>query len=664
MSCFVLNDTQVVDFTQAVNLSTNWVFFMAKIYTEQEIQILSKNPNVKYVRENRLVLTFEFRLKLYDEWIKNPSVSTIRKVLNENGINTRITGKDFEHHLNLNFKHNKPFRASNSEFGVNASTFKTNKDDDEYLLSTGVFVKGRNGITFSNEFINEVSLTYPNVSIEDKLKEKGVDPDIVGYQRIYALKKKLSNTSFLTKEKSYYSDEVKIKYDNHPYVAKITNKHFVLKDVFYKDASLFVDYQIDEILKIFDFDSNDFSYGFKVQTLNKIRNKDYKCDEFIDDVSIITNRIAKLEEIVALNNKDIKESLKHSTKLSKKEVVKLIEESFTSKDKINISCDIGISRSSYYDILRNDDYGLYEKSIDNKLIEDYKNIKKVLDSDPYPMGKRIVYMKMDSICGFHYSVRKISKLMRLNGSSCMIRRPKQSIKENREIIKRNTKPNILNRRFRLALPNQIKITDVTYLKYGDNQVAYKSTIKDSVTGKIDACVVSDSNDLKLVLDTINQLDESSYIDKAIFHSDQGALYLNDYFQEKIKEKNLIQSMSKRGNSQDNASMESLFGHFKDECDYSNCSCLDEVRAKVDHYVDYYNNRRPQWNRNKMTPVEYEKYLLSLNKEEYDLYLKIEEDKYLKMKEKAKVLAIERNKTLGVESYYGIIREGQENNRIS
>lgn len=628
---------------------------MAKIYTEQEIQILSENPNVKYVRRNRLVLTFEFRQKLYDEWVKAPVIGTIRKILNENGINARMVGNDFPRHLQENFRHNKPCNASNSKFGVNANSFKTNKEDNEYLLSTGVFVKGRNGITFSNEFINEVSLTYPDVSIESKLKEKEIDPDVVGYQRIYILKRKLSDVTYRVKKKTYYSDEVKIKYDNHPYVAKITNKSFVLKDTFYKDAGLFIDYQMDEILKIFDFDPNDFSYVFKAQTLNKIRNKDYKCDEFIDDVSIITNRIAKLEEIVALNNKDIKKSLKHSTKLSKKEVVRLIEESFTSKDKINISIDIGISRSSYYAILRNDDYGLYEKSIDNKLIEDYKNIKKVLDSDPYPMGKRTVYMKMDSICGFHYSVRKISKLMRLNGSSCMIRSPRQSIKENKELINRNTKPNILNRRFRLALPNQVKLTDVTYLKYGVNQVAYKSTIKDSVTGKIDACVVSDSNDLRLVLDTINQLNESSYIDEAIFHSDQGTLYLNDYFQEKIKEMNLIQSMSKRGNSQDNASMESLFGHFKDECDYSNCSCLDEVRAKVEHYVDYYNNRRPQWNRNKMTPVEYEKYLLSLNKEEYDLYLKIEEDKYLKMKEKAKLLAIERNKTLGVESYYGIIR---------
>ena len=637
---------------------------MAKIYTEQEIQILSENPNVKYVRRNRLVLTFEFRQKLYDEWVKAPVIGTIRKVLNENGIDTRMTGQSFVGNLQVKFKLNRPYKASNSKFGVNANSFKTNKEDNEYLLSTDVFVKGRNGITFSNEFINEVSLTYPNVSIESKLKERGIDLDVVGYQRIYDLKRKLSDVTYRVKEKPYYSNEVKIKYSNHPYVAKITNKRFVLKDTFYKDASLFIDYQMDEILKIFDFDPNDFSYGFKAQTQNRIRNKDYKCDEFINDVSILTNRIAKLEEMVALNNKDIKESLKYSTKLSKKEVVKLIEESFTSKDRINISCDIGISRSSYYAILRNADYGLYEESINNKLIEDYKNIKKVLDSDPYPMGKRTVYMKMDLICGFHYSIRKISRLMRLNGSSCKIRQARQSIKENRELIKRNTKPNILNRRFRLALPNQVKLTDVTYLKYGVNQIAYKSTIKDSVTGKIDACVVSDCNDLKLVLDTINQLDKVSYIDGALFHSDQGTLYLNDYFQEKIKEKNLIQSMSKRGNSQDNASMESLFGHFKDECDYSNCSCLDEVKAKVEHYVDYYNNRRPQWNRNRMTPVEYEKYLLSLSKEEYDLYLKIEEDKYLKMKEKAKVLAIERNKTLGVESYYGIIRQGQENNRIS
>lgn len=79
---------------------------MKKVYSNQEIKILSDNPNVKYVRRNRLVLTFEFRLKLYDEWIKKLKISTIKKVLNENSIDSRITGKDFEHSLNNNFSNN------------------------------------------------------------------------------------------------------------------------------------------------------------------------------------------------------------------------------------------------------------------------------------------------------------------------------------------------------------------------------------------------------------------------------------------------------------------------------------------------------------------------------------------------------------------------------
>ena len=628
---------------------------MGKIYAKQEIELLSKNPNVKYVRSNRLVLTLEFRQKIYDEWVNKPNVGTIRKLLTDNGINPNITGNDLIRHLQERFKLRRPSGASNDELGVYSSSFRTNKKDNKYLLSTGVFVKNRRGITFSIEFIDEISLTYPDISIEDKLKEKGISPDIVGYQRIYALKRKLDDKSYKNNGKTFYDDEIKAKYSDHPYVEKITNKHFMFKEVFYKDVKLFQDCSIEEILKIFNLDSNDFSYNFKAQLLFKIRNQNYECNDFVEDVSILINRINKLEEIIALNNEGIKESIKCSTKLSKKEVVKLIETSFTNKDKIDVANNLGISRSSYYAILKDNDYGLYEKNINTKLIEDYKNIKKVLDSDPYPMGKRTVYMKMDAICGFHYSIKKISRLMRLNGSICKIRQGKQSSKEIKELIKRNTKPNILNRRFRLGYPNQVKLTDVTYLKYGDNKTAYKSTIKDSITGKIDACVISDSNDLNLVLDTLKQLDKDSYTDKAIFHSDQGTLYLNDYFQDELKEMGFIQSMSKRGNCQDNAPMESLFGHFKDECDYYECSSIDEVISRVNNYVDYYNNRRPQWNRNKMTPIEYERYLLSLSKEEYDLYLKIEEDKYLKMKEKAKILAIERNKTLGVEKYYGIIR---------
>ena len=63
---------------------------------------------------------------------------------------------------------------ANKRFGTNT---KANQKDDVYLLSTAVFVKRGKGVSFSDEFIGETALTFPNISIEDKLEEKGINPD-------------------------------------------------------------------------------------------------------------------------------------------------------------------------------------------------------------------------------------------------------------------------------------------------------------------------------------------------------------------------------------------------------------------------------------------------------------------------------------------------------
>lgn len=106
-------------------------------------------------------------------------------------------------------------------------------------------------------------------------------------------------------------------------------------------------------------------------------------------------------------------------------------------------------------------------------------------------------------------------------------------------------------------------------------------------------------------------------------------------------------MSKRGNCQDNAPQESFFGHFKDECRYSDCKDICELRALIIQYADYYNNERRMWDRGRMTPVEYEQYLLSMTEEAFSAYLAQEEEKYRQMKENAAKRAIERAKNLGV-----------------
>ena len=74
---------------------------------------------------------------------------------------------------------------------------------------------------------------------------------------------------------------------------------------------------------------------------------------------------------------------------------------------------------------------------------------------------------------------------------------------------------------------------------------------------------------------------------------------------------MTQSMSRKANCIDNAPVESFFGHFKDEVDYKNCKTFEELRQLIENYIHYYNHLRAQWDKNKMTPVEYRDRLLQL-----------------------------------------------------
>lgn len=69
-------------------------------------------------------------------------------------------------------------------------------------------------------------------------------------------------------------------------------------------------------------------------------------------------------------------------------------------------------------------------------------------------------------------------------------------------------------------------------------------------------------------------------------------------------------MSRRGNCWDNAPQESFFGHLKDEVDYQSAKTLKELKAKINHYIIYYNHYRYQWDLKKMTPIQYRNHLLA------------------------------------------------------
>lgn len=134
-------------------------------------------------------------------------------------------------------------------------------------------------------------------------------------------------------------------------------------------------------------------------------------------------------------------------------------------------------------------------------------------------------------------------------------------------------------------------------------------IKDIASGEVVAWNVSLYLDMVLVIETVRKMHENLCED-AMIHSDQGFHYTNPTYIEIVREFKMIQSMSGKGSCIDNAPIESFFGHMKDELDYRSCRSFEELHLKIEEYMQYYNNERKQWTRNKMTPVEYRTYLLS------------------------------------------------------
>ena len=168
-------------------------------------------------------------------------------------------------------------------------------------------------------------------------------------------------------------------------------------------------------------------------------------------------------------------------------------------------------------------------------------------------------------------------------------------------------PNKLQRDFNQSIPSTVFCTDITYIPF-ENNFVYLSVIKDIASGETISWDLSKGLDMKFVLNSISNLKKLDCAGATI-HSDQGFHYTNPTYVRAVKDLNMTQSMSAKGKCIDNSPIESFFGHMKDELDYKSCKTFEELKLKVDEYMQYYNNERKQWTRNKMTPVEYKSYLL-------------------------------------------------------
>ncbi len=275
---------------------------------------------------------------------------------------------------------------------------------------------------------------------------------------------------------------------------------------------------------------------------------------------------------------------------------------------ISLLCRIAkVSSSGYYKWLLSSEE--QEKDYDDFLL-----IKTVFDKGKGKYGSRTIKMKLEKD-KIRMNLKKIQRIMKKYGLITIIRRKNPYKMIMKKTAEHRTAPNILSRHFTQTVPYKAFSTDITYL-WWNHRFVYLSVIKDLATGEIVAWKISRRLEMSLVMETVEKLSRNESIsnfEDILIHSDQGFHYTNPLYIQKVKEMKMSQSMSRKGNCIDNSPIESFFGHMKDDLDYKSCKTFDELSFHVDEYMAYYNNERQQWERKKMTPVEYRNHLLKIDK---------------------------------------------------
>jgi len=169
--------------------------------------------------------------------------------------------------------------------------------------------------------------------------------------------------------------------------------------------------------------------------------------------------------------------------------------------------------------------------------------------------------------------------------------------------------NELNRDFSTTRSLEKVVTDVTEFKICGKRI-YLSPLLDLHTKEVLSYSISQTPTVEFVMEMMrNGLKEENYKSLTI-HTDQGFQCQNARFRSFLDEKEITQSMSRKGNCYDNACAENFFSILKAEFFHiKNFKSIDLFIEELKEYLNYYNSKRIV-TKLKMTPNEYRDHCLA------------------------------------------------------
>ena len=208
--------------------------------------------------------------------------------------------------------------------------------------------------------------------------------------------------------------------------------------------------------------------------------------------------------------------------------------------------------------------------------------------------------------GFRVGRNRIARLMRLDGIQARHRR--RFVQTTRVDPGLPTAPNLLNRQFSPARPNQAWAGDITYIRTLQGWL-YLAVILDLHSRRVVGWATSARIDRELVLKALAMaVDRRGPSSGLVHHTDRGCQYTSWDYQRTMKQLGIVCSMSRKGNCWDNAVVESFFATLKTELVYrTTFASRDHGRSALFDYIEtFYNPRRRHSAIGYFSPMEFER----------------------------------------------------------
>jgi len=272
---------------------------------------------------------------------------------------------------------------------------------------------------------------------------------------------------------------------------------------------------------------------------------------------------------------------------------------------ISLQCRVlGVSRSGF---------NHYQKVTANKINSETHQsmlewVKHLALKTDYTYGSRRMKNALNAL-SYPVSRNKARKLMNEAGIKVRRKKPYKVTTDSDHALP--VFPNHLKRQFTVDQPDQVYVSDITYIHTREGWL-YLAVVIDLHSRKVVGWSMDSQMQAKLVCDALQMALWQRRPKKGlVHHSDRGSQYASRAFRKILDTNDVIGSMSRKGNCWDNAVAESFFGTLKQErVQWYDYQTRREARQDILQYITmFYNSYRLHSTLGYLCPNDYEKQLM-------------------------------------------------------